>query len=204
MFNIDNKFFTFLSKVTDLLVLNFIFIICSLPLITIGASTTALYGVTKKMAANSEGYIIKTFLKEFKENFLKSTAIWFLMILILGVVLADYLIVNLMFTGTMLTVLKGILIGTMILVIGVLMYGLTLLCTFENTIKNTLKNAVLMMIGHFPWSLIIIFFTISPVLAILYLSKHLGIILVLMLTIWFASTALINSYIFNRIYKKYM
>lgn len=57
MFGIDSKLYEFLSKIADLIIVNLLFIICSLPIVTIGASTTALYGVTKKMASNSEGYI---------------------------------------------------------------------------------------------------------------------------------------------------
>lgn len=54
MFGIDSKLYEFLSKIADLIIVNLLFIICSLPIVTIGASTTALYGVTKKMASNSE------------------------------------------------------------------------------------------------------------------------------------------------------
>mgnify|MGYP002982023001 CR=1 FL=1 len=48
MFGIDSKLYEFLSKIADLIIVNLLFIICSLPIVTIGASTTALYGVTKK------------------------------------------------------------------------------------------------------------------------------------------------------------
>ena len=48
MFGIDSKFYEVVSKIADLVILNLIFVLCSLPIITIGASTTALYGVTKK------------------------------------------------------------------------------------------------------------------------------------------------------------
>lgn len=61
MFGIDSKFYEVVSKIADLVILNLIFVLCSLPIITIGASTTALYGVTKKMAGNREGYIFRNF-----------------------------------------------------------------------------------------------------------------------------------------------
>ena len=54
MFGIDSKFYEVVSKIADLVVVNLLFVLCSLPIITIGASTTALYGVTKKMAENRE------------------------------------------------------------------------------------------------------------------------------------------------------
>ena len=50
MFGIDSKFYEVVSRIADLVVVNLLFVLCSLPIITIGASTTALYGVTKKIS----------------------------------------------------------------------------------------------------------------------------------------------------------
>ena len=66
MFGIDSKFYEVVSKIADLVVVNLLFVLCSLPIITIGASTTALYGVTKKMAENREGYIFRNYFRLLK------------------------------------------------------------------------------------------------------------------------------------------
>ena len=50
LFNMDNKFFTVMGRVADLIMLNVVFLICCLPIVTIGASLTALHYVTLKMA----------------------------------------------------------------------------------------------------------------------------------------------------------
>ena len=52
LFNMDNKFFTVMGRVADLIMLNVVFLICCLPIVTIGASLTALHYVTLKMARN--------------------------------------------------------------------------------------------------------------------------------------------------------
>ena len=67
MFGIDSKFYEVVSKIADLVVVNLLFVLCSLPIITIGASTTALYGVTKKMAENREGYIFRNYVNNYVE-----------------------------------------------------------------------------------------------------------------------------------------
>ena len=54
LFNMDNKFFTVMGRVADLIMLNVVFLICCLPIVTIGASLTALHYVTLKMARNEE------------------------------------------------------------------------------------------------------------------------------------------------------
>ena len=60
LFNMDNKFFTVMGRVADLIMLNVVFLICCLPIVTIGASLTALHYVTLKMARNEESSIIRT------------------------------------------------------------------------------------------------------------------------------------------------
>ena len=75
IFNMDNKFFVFMGRVADLIILNLVCLVCCIPIITIGASLTALYYVTLKMVRNEESYIIKSFFKSFRENFKQSTII---------------------------------------------------------------------------------------------------------------------------------
>ena len=79
-FNMDNKFFVFMGRVADLILLNILCILCCIPIVTAGASITALYYVTLKMARDEESYIIRSFFCSFKQNFKQSTLIWILML----------------------------------------------------------------------------------------------------------------------------
>ena len=72
-FSMDNKFFTFMGRVADLCILNIICLICCIPIVTAGASITAMYYVTLKMVRNEEAYIVRSFFKSFKENFKQAT-----------------------------------------------------------------------------------------------------------------------------------
>ena len=60
----------------DLFVLNVYFFVTCLPIITIGASLTALYTVTNKLVRNEEGAIRTEYFKSFKSNFKQATIIW--------------------------------------------------------------------------------------------------------------------------------
>ena len=62
-FNMDSPVMRFLSRVCDLMILNFMCLICCIPIVTIGASVTALYSVTLKMVRGEESYIFKGFLE---------------------------------------------------------------------------------------------------------------------------------------------
>ena len=92
IFNSDSGFSKFMNRIADLFILNILWIFCSIPIITIGATTTALYSVNLKFIDNEEGNLIKTFFKSFKENFKRSTIIW-LSILAVSIILG----VNLVF-----------------------------------------------------------------------------------------------------------
>ena len=78
MFNSDSSFSKIMNKIADWFILNILWIFCSIPIVTIGATTTALYSVNLKIINNEEGNLIKTFFKSFKENFKKSTIICYI------------------------------------------------------------------------------------------------------------------------------
>ncbi|MFR0909658.1 YesL family protein [Eubacterium sp.] len=204
MFGIDSKFYEVVSKIADLVVLNLLFVLFSLPIITMGASTTALYGVTKKMAENREGYIFRNFFQLFKENFRQSTVMWIILLVAAMIPTVDLYIINSLEKTVITTALKGLMLVTALTVLLVFLYAMALQSTFENTIKNTLKNAFLMGIGYFPWTLLILLITLLPIILIVLLGKTAGSVVYVMLFVGFAVLAYLNSYIFNHIFKKYM
>ena len=80
IFNYDNPIWRFMGKFCDILILNVLWIVLSIPIVTIGASTTAVYYVTLKLVRDEEGPTIRSFFKSFKENFKQSTAIWLILL----------------------------------------------------------------------------------------------------------------------------
>lgn len=76
IFSIESKFIQFLATVFNLVILNLLWIFTSLPIITVGASTTAMYSVVFKYADNTDDAVIKPFFKAFASNFKQSTLVW--------------------------------------------------------------------------------------------------------------------------------
>lgn len=72
-----------MGKLADLFFLSIVWAICSIPIVTIGATTSALYYVVLKMVKNHEEYIIRTFFRYMRDNFISSTVIW-IVVLALG------------------------------------------------------------------------------------------------------------------------
>lgn len=86
-FNPDNPIMRLITKIANSVYLNILWLICSLPVVTIGASTTSLFYVTLKMAKNEEGNLTAAYFRSFKENFRQATKIW-LILLVTGIVFA--------------------------------------------------------------------------------------------------------------------
>jgi uncharacterized membrane protein YesL len=153
-FSYDSKFSQVLIKLSYSCWLNVLWMLCSLPVFTIGASTTALYSVTLKIADDMETNITKQFFKSFKENFAQATRLWLIM-LAAGI----FLIVDLLFVyrlrassaGTMAvlwTLVMAFIIGACVVYVIVLLNLFPLVASFVNTDMEMLKNAFLVGVRY--------------------------------------------------------
>lgn len=203
-FNMDNKFFTFMSRVADLIMLNVVFLICCIPIVTIGASVTAMNYVTLKMARNEESYIIRGFFKSFKENFKQSTIIWLIMLVGAVIWVLDFLIMRQTGGAGFMKFIIYVLYMILFIYSMVLTYIFPILAKFENSIKNTFKNAFLMAVRHLPWTILLLIITFVPISITLIFP----IVMVYGLLVWilvgFALTAFINSLIFRKVFDHYI
>ncbi len=86
LFSYDNPIWRLMGRVADVFLLSVLWAVCSLPVITIGASTSALYYVALKMARSHEGYLVRSYLKAFRENLGQATVLW-MMLLAVGLFL---------------------------------------------------------------------------------------------------------------------
>lgn len=82
LFDQDRAFWRFINKATDLVILNVMFVLCCLPIITIGPAYTALYYTIMKTVRKGRGYLFKNFLHSFKQNFVQGSTIWMIMLII--------------------------------------------------------------------------------------------------------------------------
>lgn len=157
-FNYDGPFFNVLNRLADLVILNVLWFICCLPIVTIGASTTALYYVTMKIVNEEDAYVAKNFFKSFKENFLQSTIIWIILGLFGGMIVWDFfLLPNHIDTNSSLyTGVFSVLCLVGFLTLMALVWVFPLQAKLENKIRNTFKNAFLLGFKHLPTTVLLI------------------------------------------------
>ena len=163
------KFFSYESKFSQILLklcwscyLNLLWFLCSLPIVTIGASTTALYYASLKLVREEDSSLTRQFFRSFRENFKQATVLW---LILLGVGLflgADgYILYHLRLTAAgpaavLWTLLLAVIIAAAVIYVIVLLYVFPLLASVSNTTAAMLKNAFL--IGtHYLFATILVF-----------------------------------------------
>ncbi|MDO4679067.1 MAG: YesL family protein [Blautia sp.] len=204
LFNMDNKFFTFMGKVADLIILNLICVLCCLPIVTIGPSLTALHYVTMKMVRNEESYIVKNFFKSFKENFKQATIINLIMLVVGIMLFLDINIVKRM-SGKLYSGLFVVFIAFLLLYMLVFLYIYPVLAKFYNTIKHTFINAFLMSIRHLPYTFVMLVITLLPIGIFFIPSLQLqSTCLMLLLIMGPAVIAYLNGHFLVRIFDNYI
>jgi len=197
LFNLDNPVWNFMGKVADLVILNILAIICSIPVFTIGASWTALYFVTIRMVRKEEGYVIKDFFRSFKENFKQATIIWLLVLVVAAVFTGDILIYNMM-PDKVPQIIIVVVVALGFLALSTVVYVFPLLARFENTTKNTIKNAFLLSIVNIPQTVTAIILMVLPVVLTLFVLELFPIIIMVGVSL----PAFLTSLMLVRIFRK--
>ena len=195
----DNVVMRALGKIGDMICLNVMWLICCIPIITIGASTTALYTVMLRMVKNEEGYIFRGFLKAFKSNFKQSTLIW-LILLLLGIVwTVDFRVAGFI-PGMAGIILSAIFLALGFILLSVMIYIFPLTARYENGIKATFKNALILTVAKLPYTFLMVAIVVAAVFASLWSAFTLLFSLPLWLVIGVSLIAWVNSYILRRVF----
>ena len=203
IFDMDSGFFRVLSRVADLMILNIVFLVCCIPIITIGPALTAMHYVTLKMAENEEGYIVRGFFKSFRQNFRQATIIW-VILLLLGCVLATDLMILRDSTGMILQVMRVFILATFVVYLMEFLYVFPTLARFDNTVRITMKNALFMAILDFPRTIAMAVIVIAAAFISLYNSYTFWYGLLVWILLGFSTIAYVNSRFLAKIFKKYM
>lgn len=198
MFKLESPFMNFLNKVADIMILGMVFMIACVPVFTVGAAFTAAYYMGFKMVKNEESYIIKGFFKAFKENFKQATAIWLLVLLFAAVLVVDYRII--LYSGISFASWMRIatLTVTVIMMLGIV-FVFPMQARFENTVKNTIKNAFLMALSHLPSAFLLIIIYAVPYLILYFVPQLFPAVFLL----GFGCIFYFKSFVLLRVLKKY-
>lgn len=203
LLNQDNIVHEFLNNVGDIVIANILFIFCSIPLVTIGPSLTALYHCSLRSVKGNSYGTVKTFFRAFKENFVQSLVIW------LGIAAAGFiLITNIRFLGTetgqtghMLMILSE---GLLVLLVLFVLYVFPVIAAFTSSTAGQIKNAVIFAFMRFPYTVLIVIISVFP----MYMTYQDYKLMPLWACCWFffgfGLTAYLNSLMLYRLFRPYL
>ena len=198
LFDLDSPVMNFLNKLADLIWLNILTAVCCLPVITVGASMTALNYVVLKMVRNEEGYVTKSFFKSFKQNFRQATVIWLILLAVIAILAGDFMIVSysvIRFPSW----LRIVLIVLACLLLFSVMHLFPVLSRFENTVMHTYKNSLLMGILALPKTLAMMVIWVIPPLIAIFLPQILPIVVCLGIS----GPAILCALLYNKTFKRF-
>lgn len=162
IFSYESKFSQIVFRISYACFLNLLWFVCSLPIVTLGASTAALYSVTLKIAEKREGNIRKQFFAAFKENFKQATIVW-LILLALGLLIAAdiYVLMRLRNSSTgapaiAWTLLLAVAILFVVIFTIEFIWVFPLIARVENTTRAMMVNSLLIGLRYL-FSTIIVF-----------------------------------------------
>jgi uncharacterized membrane protein YesL len=144
----ESKPVIFLSKFVDLVVLNVLFVICCIPVFTIGASWTALYYTCVKVIRMDCGQTVKDFLGSFRTNFKTASVVWIFLAASFSLVSAGTYLLLTNATGVVGAMMTGLCMALLLFLIATILYTFPVLSRFTVRGGTLLKNAVVMSAKH--------------------------------------------------------
>lgn len=195
--NIDSPFMQVMNKVADLMILNLLTVVCMIPLITAGAALTAMHYQVLKIVRDEECYVVKGYFKAFRENFVQSTAIW-LILLVIGLILGgDFYIMYVTETEYHM-IFKAVLGAVAIFALFTLIYVFPVQAKFANPVLRTLKNALAMSILQAPKSILMLVLYLIPMVLMVFAPSIFPLIMLFGITV----PAFLAAKLYNKFFLK--
>lgn len=195
-FDIDNPVWSKVSKVIDIIILNFLFLLCCIPVFTISTSFTALYFTALRIVSGTETYVSAEFFKSFKSNFKQA--------FLSGVIVFDGAVILAVITYFSyiyrIDILRAVMVVVDVMYAAVVSYVYPLLAKFTLSNRQLLLDSVLMAFRHFPYTLLNLAVWIGVGFCLYARMQTWAVFLVF----GFALVALLQSLWFQRIFHKYM
>lgn len=195
----DSPVSRFLTKLFDIVWLNILTMICALPIVTAGASFTAMHYVLLHMVRNEEGYIAKSFFRAFKQNFRQATLVWLTVLPFLLLYAGIFVFFGRDENGSLTAAGIAVLVA-FILLLPFLLFLFPLLARFETNIRQLYKNTVLIMFAHSKTS---IFMILTHLVFWYAIWKWLAYVAFLIPLMFFTLPGYICAVLYTPVLKKY-
>lgn len=204
LFAADSTLMRVLTTLADIMILNLLFIATSVPVVTLGASLTALNFTAMRIASGECVSVSADYFRSFSRNFRQATVIGLLLALLGSVLAAWYVVVTTLvadaFAGLALLAIWYVLaLGYVMMALFVFPY----LATFEGRTRDVFRNARLLSWKH-PLTALAAFMLIALATVVTAFYPQLTGYGLFWLVIGFAGIAVVNGRLFGSIFATYI
>jgi uncharacterized membrane protein YesL len=190
-----------LDKFGDLFILNLLFVVCCIPIFTIGAAISAVYSYTLKMVRDEENTIWKGYWRAFRANFKQATQAWLVVLVIVGILYVE-LMLSYSMTGMGLAFIMAVMAIEAIYLSFTLPLLFPLIVRYENTTRNMFKNAFLLSVSNLGTWFYLFFIWVLPVAVFVSNKKVFYYAGFLWICILVSVLAYASSMVLNRLFDK--
>lgn len=201
-FVIDSPVMRFLARIGDLIILNLIFVISCIPVITIGTAVSALYGVAMRLVRGEEPSVVREYIRAYKMNFKESTAAFMIMAAAGVLLFVDFRLIGVL-KGSMYLLLKLVLGAALGIWLLIFQYVFAYIGRFKNKTLTSLKNALFLSVAHLPSTIMLLGISIGLFVVTFFTSRTFVIGTILWTFFGFAFLAYVQSFLLCRIFAKY-
>lgn len=200
--NQENRIMSLFSRINDFLLLNVLFVITSIPVITLGTSITALYSVALKMVKNEESYVVRDYLHAWKRNFKPATPA-FLFFAVVFSILGMNIWISYQTDGTFYLFLRSLATIFLVCLFICVKYYFPVLARFDFTFRQVWLHIPHMIVTHAAYFFFLVLLNVPIVFLSVYSVYTACFTLVIGCIIGFAVLAYAEAFLFRRIFADY-
>lgn len=201
VYNYDNKLVRIMGKLADLIWLQFLTLLCCLPILTIGTAFTAMHKILLQLRRKEEGAITREYFRAFRSNLGQGILIWLLYVIIFFALYLDKTLLSGGAEGSVFQIMQYVLAVVSVLIIISLAWVFVVLSRYHNTFWGTLRSAFLMGLSYPLHSIAMIILALLPLLLLLWSMRTLPVVVLLGFTLPGYLQAFIYSGIFEKLEK---
>ena len=201
LFSLENPLMQFLTRACDLMIVNLLFLVSCVPVVTIGAALCGLNKVCQAIVMGDEQGIWKLYVSGFRDNFKQATVVWLSTLLVTASLVCYWLIVVNFCRGTLATILLILMAVLAVVALSHVVYLFPLIARYENTLREHVKNAGILAITRlFLTPLLIVFTVVFFLLPYISLEAYLQ-TLIFWVIIGFAFLCYMSNILLKPIYQ---
>lgn len=193
-FDMNNPVMRTLSTLADIVALNLLTLLCSLPILTAGAALAALNDACIRLVRMEDGELARDYFRAFKANLKKGTLLWLLVLAAAAIIYFDYLAAL-----AYVPQFRAAVLAVALILLAVMFYAFALLARYENNLWTTLQNAGKLAVGFFPRTLVMLVFAVAFWLACIHWLSFGSLILLLM---GLSLPVYLNAVLLNGVFEK--